>query len=78
MDFLKEILINILAKEKISISFSNSNSDLAEIIETKSFKALQKIKSIIEDNGLSDFECIERIVCVFEEIGSNGGDRHDY
>ena len=40
-----------------------------------------KIKAIIEDDSLEDKECfrkIEEIVCAFEEIGSNGGSRHDF
>lgn len=48
------------------------------MIEIESFNALQKIKAIIENDSFSDFECIEEIVCVFEEIGSNGGSRHDF
>ena len=44
----------------------------------ESFEALQKIKALIEDDGLSDFECVEEIICVLEEIGSLGGGRHDF
>ena len=41
------------------------------MLEIESFKALQKIKTIIEDESLSDFECIEA-------IGSDGDNRHDF
>ena len=78
MDFAKEILSNILAKEEISISFPNLKFSVSEAIEVESLKSLQKIKSIIEDDGLSDFECKERIICVLEDIGSSGGNRHDF
>ena len=65
MELFKEILVNILTKEEINISFPNLNLTATEAVETESFKALQKIKAIIEDDSLSDFECVEKIVCVF-------------
>ena len=40
-----------------------------------------KIKAIIQDDSLEDKECvnkIEKIVCTLEEIGSSGGNRHDF
>lgn len=78
MDLFKEILINILMNEEINVNFPNLKFSATEIIEIESFKALQKIKTIIEDDSLSDFDCIEEIVCVFEKIGSGGGIRHDF
>ena len=41
----------------------------------------EKIKNIIENDDLTDKECFERIeeiVCVLEDIGSDGGGRHDF
>ncbi len=35
----------------------------------------------MRDDSLSDAECfeqIEMVICVLEEIGSNGGVRHDF
>lgn len=78
MELFKEILIKALAKEEINIIFPNFEFGVTEVIEIESFKALQKIKTIIENDNLSDFECIERIVCIFEDIGSGGGNRHDF
>jgi len=46
-----------------------------------SYKALEKIRAILADDALSDAECfrkIEAIVCVLEELGSDGGGRHDF
>ena len=78
MELFKEILINILMKEDINIFFPNLKFSAAEIVEFESFSALQKIKAVIEDDSLSDFDCIEKIICVFEENGSGGGNRHDF
>ena len=49
-----------------------------DLVNATSYKALKEIKTIIENDTLSDFECIEEIVCVFERLGSNGGNRHDF
>ena len=81
MELLKEILAKIIEKENINITFSNSEIDIAAIIESTCYNALQKIKSVIEDDSLSDKECftkIEEIICIFETIGSDGGFRHDF
>lgn len=58
MELLKEILAKIIEKENINITFSNLEIDVAPIIESKCYKSLQKIKSIIDNDSLSDFECI--------------------
>ncbi|MCL2702582.1 MAG: hypothetical protein FWE91_03120 [Defluviitaleaceae bacterium] len=78
MDLFKEILVEILMKENINIIFPNLKYNMTDIVEMKAYKTLQKIKNIIENDGFSDFECIEEIVCVFERIGSGGGNRHDF
>ena len=48
-----------------------------EIVESDSYKALEKIRAILADETLSDAECfrkIEAVVCVFEELAiANGG-----
>lgn len=78
MDLYKEILISILKKEEVNVVFPGIKAGVAEMVEMKSYMALQKIKAIIENDSFSDFECVEEIVCVFEEIGSGGGGRHDF
>ncbi len=81
MDLYKEILIKLLEKESVEVRFENFNINMADIVECASYQALQKIKTIIEDESLEDSECfmrIEEIVCVFESLGSSGGNRHDF
>jgi len=41
------------------------------------YDALEEIKAIIQNDSLSDFACIEKIVCVLGTYGSSGGSRHD-
>lgn len=82
MELYQEILCHVLANEKIQISFPNLiNTDVTKIVELECYKALRKIKAILENDALADSECfqqIEEIVCTFEELGSDGGSRHDF
>lgn len=81
MDLYKEILAKVFEREKIHVIFPNLKISAAEIIDIESYRALQKIKAVIEDDSLSDEFCflkIEEIVCAFEALGSDGGGRHDY
>ena len=79
MELYKEILARALTHGEIKITFADQN--IAQIVEGECYKALEKIKTILHDDTLSDEECfwkIEEIICVFEELGSNGGNRHDF
>lgn len=82
MELYQEILCHVLANEKIQISFPNLiNTDVTKIVELECYKALSKIKAILEDDTLADSECfqqIEEIIWTFEELGSGGGSRHDF
>ena len=52
-----------------------------DFVHDTAYQALIQIKLILEDDQLDDPECfwrIEQIVRVFEELGSNAGNRHDF
>ena len=81
MELYQEILAHALTTGNIQINFSGKEPDISRIILDKCYQTLQKIKTIIQDDSLEDKECfakIEEIVCTFEEIGSDGGSRHDF
>lgn len=82
MELYQEILCHVLANEKVQVSFPELvNTDVTKIVELECYKALGKIKAILEDDALADSECfqqIEEIVCTFEELGSGYGNRHDF
>ena len=82
MELYQEILCHVLANEKVQVSFPNLiNTDVTKIVELECYKALRKIKAILENDTLTDSECfqqIEEIVCTFEELGSDGGSRHNF
>lgn len=77
MELYKEILLNLLIHNEIKTPLLNP----LELLEHECYNALLKIKTIIEDDSLSDNECfkkVEEIVSLFEQLGSNGGNRHDF
>lgn len=78
MSLYKELLIDILSKEKLSIEFKNENFNLEKALQDKSYCLTEKMKSVLENDSLSDFECIEAIVCLFEENGVTIDYRHDF
>lgn len=81
MELYQEILYRILANQKLQVTFPDLNVNPAEIIELECYKILQKIKDIIKDDTLDDSDCftkIEEIVCLFESLGIDSGERHDY
>ena len=81
MDLYKEILVHALTKGKVEITFPDLHMDTEQIVEGVCYRALMRIKEILSDGYLDDAECfekIEEIVCTFEEIGSDGGCRHDF
>ena len=83
MELFNEMITHILLKYTHSLLLGKFYRKEKEIlrgakaaVELESYEALKMIKTVIEDEKLTDFECIEEIVCIFEEIGSDGGKRH--
>jgi hypothetical protein len=45
------------------------------------YRVLREIRAVLDDQSLDDPTCfwkIEKIVCLFEEMGWGGGSRHDF
>lgn len=57
MDLLKDIIYNKIEKDEITVTVSGKNADIDKIVESTCYKALNEIKSIIENDSLSDEEC---------------------
>ncbi len=80
-EFLQHIFVRALITGEIQIHFDGVGATIAEVIEGKCYQTLQKIREILDDHTLSDESCfasIEKIVCEFERLGSDGGSRHDF
>ena len=52
--------------------------DLGKIAECRAIIMLEKIKAVVGNDALSDFDAMEEIVNIFEEFGVSAGDRHDF
>ena len=79
MDLYKDILIGVLSKNAVKVKFENLEEQAPEIlVEMKCYQALKHIREVLNNSSLSDFECIEEIVLVLEDIGSGGGSRHNF
>lgn len=82
MDLYLDLLAKILARGEVQIHFSGVEmEDANRLVCETCYRALCEIKKVIEDDTLEDPECfmrIEKIICVLEDLGSNGGTRHDF
>ena len=52
--------------------------DFDKLIENESFQLICGIKAILEEEKLTDFECIDKIVDIFSEYEIDITYRHDY
>lgn len=71
-DILEELAAIIIEKLRV---------DPADLIELASYRALQRIQAIVRDDSLDDAQCfykIEKIISTLEELGSDGGSRHEF
>lgn len=81
MELYKEILLHALSQEPMSILFPQLQITAEQLIESVCYRALQRIKAIIEDDSLTDESCflkIEEIINTLEDIGLYAGPRHDF
>ena len=81
MDLYQEILIHLLCGQEMKIGFPNLEGNIQALLDSACYQTLEKIKEVIHDDSLDDPECfakIEKIICLYESIGSSGGDRHDF
>ncbi len=81
MELYSEIIRHLLETGRLPLVSVQPKFDVGKLIQSECYQALRQIKSIIEDDGLDDpacFQKIEAIVRVFETLGSNGGNRHNF
>jgi len=81
MDLWAEILAQCLSRELVQFVFPNVKQEPSAIVEGECYRALVRIKDILEDDSLQDPDCflkIEEIVSVIESLGSSAGNRHDF
>ena len=79
LEFYKQVLIEAISKHKIKVTIENLKIENPNtLVEKTSYQTIQRIRKILANETLSDFECIERITNLLENIGSDASSRHDF
>lgn len=52
--------------------------DASQIADSTATKALSEIQKVIQNEDYSDFDAVEKIVCIFEKYHIDSGCRHDF
>ena len=83
MNFYESIMDAFFEKLRASAQLSQEEAllVLAELMKDSACQALEKIRAVLDDDRLDDPECFwrfEEIVKIYEEVGSDGGSRHDF
>ena len=82
MSLIQEILVHLLENQQIEVHIPALSPEmLAQMVESVCYQTLQQILEVVHDDSLDDAACfqrIEKIICAYEAIGSDGGSRHDF
>lgn len=75
---MRAALSSAIESGRLQCDFTGPSFNINEAFRLKTFQALAAIRAILDDDTLDDFMCVEKIVQVFEWLGSGGGSRHDF
>lgn len=83
MNFYESMLFGFSEKLRAAVMPGDKErqSLLAELMNSAACRALEDIRTVLDDGRLDDQTCfwrIEEIVKIYESIGSDGGSRHDF
>lgn len=83
MNFYESLVSGFVERARAMAGFTKEEEKAlaAELMKESSCRALQEIREVLRDGRLEDPECfrrIEQIVTVYEDLGSDGGGRHDF
>ena len=75
---IKTELLKRHITDYINTQIKDFEIDADEIADTAAIKTLAEIQAILRNDNYSDFEIVERIVCVFEKFKIDCGSCHDF
>ena len=75
---IKTELLKRHIKDYVSNMIENFEIDENSIADSTAILMLAEIQKIISDDNLDDFDCVEKIVCLFEKYDIDSGGRHDF
>ena len=77
MNIKLELIQNHIT-EMVKNLLNDNTIDYNSIADTNAIYIIDKIKKVIADDSLSDFDAIEEIVCILERNNIYCGGRHDF
>lgn len=79
MEPINEILVRLLSQQTMRVEFPGLDMErLEQAMAQKGFSLLLEIQSVLADDALSDFDCVEKLVRIFEREDIPCGSRHDF
>ena len=75
---IKTELLKRHLSDYLSSMIENFEIDESKIAESTAILMIGEIQKVIGDDNLSDFDCVEKIVCIFERYKISAGGRHDF
>lgn len=75
---IKIELLKDYISELVANNLGNIEIDADNIADSVAIQMLSEIQEIIKNEEYSDFDAIEKIVCVFEKYRIDIGTRHDF
>ena len=73
VELLKKHIIDF-----IKFNVQDLEIDATQIADTTAIQMLSEIQEVIKNDDYSDFDAIERSVCIFERFNVDAGSRHDF
>ena len=77
MNIKTELLKSYIA-EFVKSEIEDFEIDASQIADTTAIQMLSKIQTVIKNESYSDFDVVEKIVCIFEKYNIDSGSRHDF
>lgn len=81
MELYEEIFLKEVREAAMNGAVLKDSIHAERIVMNACYAALEQIRAILKDETLDDRDCfqkIEEIVCVYEQLGSDCGSRHDF
>lgn len=60
-EFYKEVLVNVLSKEEVNVTFPQLTDSMDKIVELNVLNMLEQIVGFVRDEDLSDVDCLKKL-----------------
>ena len=77
MDIKLELLRNHIS-DLVKNHIEDFEIDASKIADTTATRMLSEVQEVVQNCEYSDFDAMEKIVCIFEKYNMDFGSRHDF